>query len=237
MTSIKRNENVLSVSTVVAVVFSTLVMIAMSVILMASESYAVEIGDEFGGPGIGMADSTWSGGEGSRIYGYGNVNGIVGDVVDEHNAQSSAGPQKYIIYNDNNPVDPATLGGPTTIDNSQYSLHYINDGGPGMGVQTNELGQPQYYNDGGPGMALIQQQQAQYQLDNAGPTVGVYSAGPSTSIYSPGGVVYGQTGTEYVDLGPVGYDKVVNPSDYVKLLNMKPGDFKFQGGSLEDKTR
>lgn len=192
----RRKENVLSVSTVATVVFSTLAMIAMSVILMTSASYAVEIGDEFGGPGIGLASSTWSGGEGSRIYGYGNINGITGAAVDEHNAQSSAGPQKYIIYNDNNPVDPATLGGPTTIDNSQYSIHYINDGGPGMGVQTNELGQSQYYNDGGPGMAIIQQQQAQYQLDNAGPTVGAYSAGPSTPIYSPSGVVYGQSLTE-----------------------------------------
>lgn len=232
----KRNENVLSVSTILAVVFSTLVMVVMSIILMSTASYAEEYGDEFGGPGIGLADSTWDGSLGNRIYGYGSLNGIVGDVVDEHNAQS-AGPQQYIIYNDNNPVDPATLGGPTIIDNSNYSLHYINDGGPGMGIQSNELGQSQYYNDGGPGMAYIQQQQAQYQLDNVGPTVSAYSAGPSSQIYAPNGSVYGQSGTEYVDRGPVGYDKAVDPRDYVKLLNMKPGDFTFEGGSISDKRR
>lgn len=234
----RRNGNVLSISTVLAVVFSTLAMVAMSIILMTSASYAVEIGDEFGGPGIGLADSTWDGSKGNRIYGYGNVNGITGAVVDEHNAVS-AGPQQYIIYNDNNnnPVDPATMGGPTTVDNSAYSLHFINDGGPGMKTQSNELGQSQYYNDGGPGMAIIGQQLEQYQLDNAGPTVSAYSAGPSTPIYAPNGTVYGQTGTEYVDNGPTGYDKIVDPRDYIKLINMKPGDFTFKGGSREDKLR
>ena len=95
----KRNKNVLSVSTISAVVFSALMMMVMSIILMSTASYAKEIDDEFGGPGIGLASSTWGGSEGSRIYGYGSVNGIVGANVDEHNAQSG-GPQQYIIYND-----------------------------------------------------------------------------------------------------------------------------------------
>ena len=191
----RRNDYSLSVSTILAVLFSGLAMIVMSIILMASASYATEIGDEFGGPGIGLSSSTWDGSQGNRVYGYGNVNGIVGATIDEHNAVSG-GPQQYIIYNDNNPIDPNTIGGPTTANNDAYSLHFINDGGPGMGVQSNALGQSQYYNDGGPGMAFIQQQQAQYQLDNVGPTVGTYSAGPSTPIYAPNGTVYGQSRTE-----------------------------------------
>lgn len=232
----KRNNNVLSISTVLAVAFSVFMMMVMSIMLISNVSYAAELGDEFGGPGIGISDSTWDGSKGNRIYGYGNINGIVGDIVDEHNA-ASGGPQNYKVYNDNNPIDPTLIGGPTTANNDAYSLHYIYDGGPGMGVESNELGQTQYYDDGGPGMAFIKQQQVQYQLDNVGPTAYNYSTNINPNTYSSSGMVYGQSGTQYIDKGPIGYDKVADPRNYFKLLNMKPGDFTFKGGSLEDKTR
>lgn len=168
------------------------------VILVAKTNYAEEYGDEFGGPGIGLADSTWDGSQGNRIYGYGNLNGIVGNVVDEHNA-TSGGPQVYQVYNDNNPIDHSAIIGPQTASNDAYSLHFINDAGPGMGVQSNALGQAQYYNDGGPGMAFIQQQQAQYQLDNVGPSAVIYSVSPSDPVYAPNGTVYGQTATNNIN--------------------------------------
>lgn len=199
----RRNENVMSVSTIATVVFSMMLMIAMSIILMASAGVAKELGDEFGGPGIGMYDSSWDGSNTNKIYGYGSLNNIVGDAVIEHNAISSNGPTNYVIYDDTNPIDHSLIDmGPRTANNDAYVLHFINDGGPGMTAFSNALGSSVVYNDGGPGF-----------------------------------MVSGLSGTEnvYVDMGPIGYDKVVDPSDYVKLMNMKPGDFTFVGGTKADK--
>ncbi|MBP3201848.1 MAG: hypothetical protein J6M39_09400 [Lachnospiraceae bacterium] len=199
----KRNENVLSISTISAIVLSLVAMMTMSIILMASVDYAKELGDEFGGPGIGIKDSSWDGSVVNRIYGYGDLNGIVGDEVCEHKALPSNGPTNYVVYDDTNPIDHSLIDmGPRSANNDAYSLHFINDGGPGMKTESNALGKTQVYNDGGPGFT-----------------------------------VSGLTGTEnvYVDKGPVGYDKAVDPSDFVKLMNMKPGDFTFVGGTRADK--
>ena len=200
----RRNENVMSASTIATVVLSMVAMIVMSVILMSSESLAKELGDEFGGPGIGMYDSSWDGSNISRIYGYGSLNDIVGYEVIEHNAFSSDGPTNYVVYYDTNPIDHSLINmGPSSANNDNYVLHFINDGGPGMKVESNELGSSVVYNDGGPGF-----------------------------------MVSGLTNTEnaYVDLGPIVYDKSVDPSDFLKLMNMKPGDFTFEGGTRTDKV-
>ena len=201
----KNNVNVISNSTVATVLLSAVAMTLLSILLMAGASFAksVEIGDEFGGPGIGMSDSTWDGSITNRIYGYGNLNGIVGNEVVESNALWSNGPTGYIEYNDDNPIDHYLIDmGPKSASNAAYALHFINDDGPGMNVQSNALGNSTVYNDGGPGFT-----------------------------------VSGLSGTEnvYVDYGPKAVDSSVNPSDYVKLLTMKPGDFTFAGGSKADK--
>ena len=114
MKRINNNVHVISTSTVATVLLSAVAMTLLSVLLMASASFAksVEIGDEFGGPGIGMDDSTWDGSITNRIYGYGSLNGIVGDIIDEHNAVSSDGPGMEAklrglgstkVYNDGGP--------------------------------------------------------------------------------------------------------------------------------------
>lgn len=199
----RRNENVMSVSTMLTIALSIVAMMTMSIILMASVDYAKEFGDEFGGPGIGMNDSSWDGSDFNRIYGYGSLNDIVGYEVIEHNAFSSDGPTNYVVYDDTNPIDHSLIDmGPRSANNDAYVLHFINDGGPGMKVQSNALGSPVVYNDGGPGFT-----------------------------------VSGLSGTEnvYVDRGPTAYDKAVDPSDFLKLMNMKPGDFTFVGGTRADK--
>lgn len=114
MKKINNNVHVISASTVATVLLSAVAMTLLSVLLMASASFAktVEIGDEFGGPGIGIDDSTWDGSITSRIYAYGDLNGIIGDIVDEHNAVSSDGPGMEAelrgfgstkVYNDGGP--------------------------------------------------------------------------------------------------------------------------------------
>lgn len=199
----RRNENVLSISTISTIILSLVAMMTISIFLMASVDYAKELGDEFGGPGIGMADSTWDGSITNRIYGYGDLNGIVGYEVCEHKALSSDGPTNYVSYSNVVPIDHSLIDmGPKTANNDAYSLHFINDGGPGMKVQSNALGTPVVYNDGGPGFTVS-------------------------------GLV--NTENVYIDKGPVGYDKVVDPSDILKLMNMKLGDFVFDGGTREDK--
>lgn len=166
MKRINNNAHVISASTVTTVLLSAVAMTLLSVLLMASASFAksVEIGDEFGGPGIGMDDSTWDGSITNRIYGYGGLNGIVGDIVDEHNAVSSDGP--------------------------------------GMEAKLRGLGSTKVYNDGGPGSLVS-------ALNN--------------------------TEKVYVDNGPTAVDSTVNPSDFLKLLTIKPGDFTFIGGTRADK--
>lgn len=199
------NANVISSSTVATVVLSAVAMTLLSIMIMASASFAksVEMGDEFGGPGIGMKDYTWDGSNVNRIYGYGDLNGIVGDEVVMHKALSSDGPTGYVEYTEDNPIDHYLIDmGPKSASNAAYSLHFINDGGPGMNVQSNALGSTVYYDDGGPGSLV--------------------SALSSTEKV-------------YVDNGPKAVDSTVNPSDYVKLLTMKPGDFKFVGSSKADK--
>lgn len=199
------NVNVISSSTVATVVLSAVAMTLLSIMIMASAGFAksVEIGDEFGGPGIGMKDSTWDGSNVNRIYGYGDLNGIVGDEVVMHKALSSDGPTGYVEYTEDNPIDHYLIDmGPKSASNAAYSLHFINDGGPGINVQSNALGSTVYYDDGGPGSLV--------------------SALSSTEKV-------------YVDNGPKAVDSTVNPSDYVKLLTMKPGDFTFVGSSKADK--
>lgn len=203
----KRNNNVSSISgsTVATIVLSAVAMTLLSVMLMAGASFAnsVEVGDEFGGPGIGMKDSTWDGTNANRLYGYGDLNGIAGDEVVAHKALSSKGPQGYIEYTDDNPIDHYLIDmGPKSASSAGYSLHFINDGGPGMNVQSNALGNTVYYEDGGPGSLVS-------ALNN--------------------------TEKVYVDNGPTAVDSAVNPSDFLKLLTMKPGDFTFIGSTRADK--
>lgn len=175
----------------------------LAIIALVSANFAKEIGDEFGGPGIGMKDSTWDGTISNKIYGYGDLNGIVGDEIVYSKAYSSDGPTNYIIYDDSNPINHYLIDmGPKSANNDAYSLHFINDGGPGMNVITNQLGNPQVYNDGGPGFMV---------------------SGLST------------TERAYYDNGPTVSAASINPSDYLKLLTMKPGDFVFQGSSKDDK--
>lgn len=199
------NVNVISNSTVATIVLSAVAMTLLSVVLMASASFAksVEIGDEFGGPGIGMKESTWDGTNVNRLYGYGDLNGIVGDEVVAHKALSSDGPTNYVEYTEDNPIDHYLIDmGPKSASNAGYSLHFIDDDGPGMKVQSNELGSTMVYDDGG-----------------------------------PGSLVSALNGTEkaYVDNGPTAVDSTINPSDFLKLLTMKPGDFTFAGSSKSDK--
>lgn len=199
------NVNVISNSTVATIVLSAVAMTLLSVMLMASASFAksVEIGDEFGGPGIGMKESTWDGTNVNRLYGYGDLNGIVGNEVVAHKALSSDGPTNYVEYTEDNPIDHYLIDmGPKSASNAGYSLHFIDDDGPGMKVQSNELGSTMVYDDGG-----------------------------------PGSLVSALNGTEkvYVDNGPTAVDSTVNPSDFLKLLTMKPGDFTFVGSSKSDK--
>lgn len=203
MRKVKNNVNVISGSTMVTVLLSAVAMTLLSVVLMASAGFAKEIGDEFGGPGIGMNDATWDGTNINRIYGYGDLNGIVGNEVVETNALWSDGPTGYIEYTDDNPIDHYLIDmGPKSASNTLYALHFINDGGPGMNVQSNALGSPVVYNDGGPGF-----------------------------------MVSALSGTEnvYIDKGPTAVDSTAKPSDFLKLLTMKPGDFTFIGGSKADK--
>ena len=166
MKKINNNVHVISASTVATVLLSAVAMTLLSVLLMVSASFAesVEIGDEFGGPGIGMDDSTWDGSITNRIYGYGSLNSIVGDLVDEHNAVSSEGP--------------------------------------GIEAQLRGFGNTKVYDAVGPGY-----------------------------------MVSALNGTEltYVDYGPKAVDSTADPSDYIKFLTMKPGDFTFVGGTRADK--
>lgn len=198
----KNNVNVLSVSTISTIVLSTVAMVAMTILFMANASFAGSIGDEYGGPGIGMKDSTWDGTTTNKIYGYGDLNDIIGNEVVAGKAYSSDGPT-YVVYDDTNPINHYLIDmGPTTANNDAYSLHFINDGGPGMTAFSNALGATQVYNDGGPGF-----------------------------------MVSGLSSTQnvYVDNGPTAVDVAVSPSDFLKLMNMKPGDFSFAGGTREDK--
>ena len=198
------NVNVISRSTVTAVILSAVAMTLLSVLLMANVSFAKELGDEFGGPGIGLADSTWDGSVCNRIYGYGDLNGIEGDEVVEHMGISSDGPTNYFDYSKVVPINNYLIDkGPKSANNDAYSLHFINDGGPGVKLQSNELGKTMLYNDGGPGFMVS----GLSKIEDTG----------------------------YVDNGPTYQVSTVNPSDFIKFMNMKPGDFKFVGGTKADK--
>ena len=158
-------NNVLKTS----VLFAIIVLAAANTIYAKSkdDEYTIEYNfeeDRYTGPGVKIADNTWNGTNTNRIYGYGDLNGIVGDEVCEFNALSSDGP--------------------------------------GMNVYLNGLSKSKVYNDGGPGF-----------------TVNGFTLTENT----------------YVDNGPTVSIAQVNPADYVKLLTMKPGDFKFNGGTREDK--
>ena len=130
----------------------------------ASSIYSKELGDEFGGPGIALLNETYDENVINVIYGYGDLNGIVGNEVVEANALSSEGPTGIV-------------GAVNAI----------------------------IYSDNGPGFII--------------------NGFSNTSA------------TEYVDRGPVACDIVVNPSDYLKLITMKPGDFDFFGGTKDDKLK
>lgn len=139
----------------------TLILLAASQTIYAKskdDEYTIEYNfeeDKYTGPGVKISDSSWNGTKTDRIYGYGNLNGIVGDEVCEFNALSSDGPTNYVEYDDTNPINHYLIDmGPKSVSNSAYSLHFINDGGPGMNVQSNELGKTMVYNDGGPGFTV-----------------------------------------------------------------------------------
>ena len=198
----KNLRNTLSISTVASVILSGMALVTMIVFFMANAGFAKEIGDEFGGPGIGMKDSTWDGTNTNRLYGYGTLNGIEGDEVVSGYAYSTNGPTGYVNYSKVKPINHYLIDmGPTSANNDAYSLHFINDGGPGMNAFSNALGSTQVYG-GGPGL-----------------------------------MVSALTNTEnvYVDNGPTAYDAKVSPSDMLRFMNMKPGDFVFEGSSREAK--
>lgn len=222
MKRMNNNVHVISASTIVTVLLSAVAMTFLSVLLIASASFArnvdydyddeydydveynddVEYGDQYNGPGIGMNDATWNGTITNRIYGY-TLNGIIGDAVDEHNAFSSDGPTTYVEYTEDNPINHYLLDlGPKSASNAAYSLHFRDDGGPGMNIQSNELGSTKVFDDGGPGFMVS---------------------------------ALNGTETTYVDNGPRTVESTADPSDFVKLMNMKPGDFTFVGGSKADK--
>lgn len=123
-------------------------------ILILGVNFAVDIGDENGGPGIGMAESSYNN-NGAIIYTDGRVTGITGDYVSASNTTVGTAPIS-VESNIQNPIDYSTIDmGPTSnYYQGNYSLHSIDDGGPGTGIITNELGNPMRYNDGGPGMGL-----------------------------------------------------------------------------------
>ena len=197
----KLNNNnqvkVLSVSTILTVALSTMAITLFSLFLTISNTYAAELDDEyeFSGPGIGMKDSSWdyslSDNSVNYLYNY-SLNNIAVEATEE----LAQGPTTAFDYSVINPFDHSTLNlGPTSTYENNYSLHFINDGGPGMKVQSNELGSTMVYNSGGPGFTTDGNFIIQY---------------------------------DSIDAGPTSVDLIVKPSDYVKFLTMKPGDYELQ---------
>ena len=154
--------------------FLRMSMVVMTIVALVSVNFAE--GDENGGPGIGMSASTYDGSSGSRIYGYGTLNGITGAAVDESNGGTGVAPTT-VENNILNPIDNSLINmGPTSANNNNYSIHSINDGGPGTGVTTNELGNPTYYNAGGPGANIIT------TTNDGSPTVTISTVDPSNYV-------------------------------------------------------
>lgn len=133
-----------------------ILLITLVTMAFANVAFAEEIGDEFGGPGIGLNQATYDGSLGtSKIYGYNPIAGFEGAVVSSANVMNNAGPT-YVDSTVAVPVNNAAIDmGPTSgYLYGNYSLHSINDAGPGTGVATNQLGNPTYYNIGGPGIGI-----------------------------------------------------------------------------------
>ena len=124
----------------------------LSMVFTSSAFAAIVTNDYNSGPGVGLFyDNSTT----AKIYGYGDIiTGIEGNAVNEQNTNDYA--PTTVESNILNPIDYSIIDmGPTSgYYGVQGYLHSINDGGPGMGVPTNELGNPTYYNDGGPGMGL-----------------------------------------------------------------------------------
>ena len=134
----------------------TMALLALVILTAAKATMANDLGDEFGGPGIGMKASTYDGSLISRIFGYGDLNNIAGAEINNHRAAASDGPTGYIVYDDTNPIDHHAIDkGPASATTEAYSSHFINDDGPGMDVKTNEYGKATYYDDHGPGMNTV----------------------------------------------------------------------------------
>ena len=115
--------------------------------------------------------------------------------------------------------------GPTgyvEYDETNPINHYLIDMGP---TSANNITYALHFkDDGGPGMNISSIISGKSQIYNDG--------GPGFTVT---GLV--NTQNEYVDKGPIAYDKKVDPRDLIKLLQMKPGDFNFIGGTREDKIK
>ena len=117
-----------------------------------TEKFVIEYNfeeDAYNGPGIGLKVNTWDGSLVNRIYGYGDLNNIIGDDISS-------------------------------------DLTYSCDA-PGTNILPSKV-----YNAVGPGCTI--------------------NGFTSTEV------------SEYVDMGPQVSSKVVDPSNYVKILNAKPSD-------------
>lgn len=139
----------------------------------ATENWSItysQAEDKYTGPGIGVNTNTWNGIDTSRIYGYGNINGIQGSAVASSNTTDGAGPT-YTDIRVAQPIDWSTVDtGPMTASTQIYS-HSINDNGPGTYIPFDGSGQTQIYS-AGPDKV--------YQPEvNQGPT------GSSAVIYAP----------------------------------------------------
>lgn len=132
--------------------------IIMALILIMSVfnlAYANDTDSDNIGPGIGLDASTYDfSNVVSNIYGA-TSNGISGYYESMANTYSVA--PTYTENTIENPIDnynDVDMSPTSNYQFAEYSLHSINDGGPGTGVKTNELGSSMLYNDGGPGMKI-----------------------------------------------------------------------------------
>ena len=131
-----------------------IISILFLIVSMFSFAYADDTENANVGPGIGLDASTY---DFSNVAG--NIYGTAINGIYNYNTSDSAtlDAPTYTESTIINPIDNYNTVDMSPTSNYQfaeYSLHSINDGGPGTGVTTNELGNPTLYNDGGPGMGL-----------------------------------------------------------------------------------
>ena len=139
----------------------------------AAESWSISYeqeADKRTGPGVGISVNSWNGTDTSRIYGYGNINGIEGSAVASSNTSDGVGPT-YTDIRVAQPIDWSTVDTGPTSGSTQIYSHSINDNGPGQYIAFDGSGQTKVYSVGPDKM---------YQPEvNAGPT------GGSNVIYAP----------------------------------------------------